>query len=63
VTEPTAFRRAFTDHGTVCVETGPGEVWYLPNGQDGAPRYDCQVVFERVRAAKAVNLDRWRRMR
>ena len=62
MTLPVAFRRAFTDHGTVCVETGPGAVYYLPNGQDGAPRYDTQSVFERVKAAKQVNLEHWRKM-
>jgi hypothetical protein len=58
----TPFRRAFFDHGHLCVETRPGECWYLPNPLPDGQRYDPALMLPRVVAEGAVNLARWRRM-
>lgn len=60
VTAP--FRRAFIDHGHVCVETEPGECWYLPNPTPEGRAYECREMLTAVIAAKRVNLQRWKRM-
>ena len=62
MSERTPFRRAFVDHETLCVETGPGETWYLPNPLADGQRYDPALMLPRVVAEGAVNLARWRRM-
>jgi hypothetical protein len=57
----TRFRRAGIVSGTVEVETGTGEVWYLPNPPEGGKPYNPETVLRAVIKAQRVNLDLWRR--
>jgi hypothetical protein len=52
--EGTAFRRLFREHDILCLEAGPGQLYWLPG------RYNVEEVFKRVKAAGRVDLSRWR---
>jgi hypothetical protein len=58
----TAFRRAFLDHYNVCVETAPGEFWFLPNPTEDGRHYDRDRVLAAVIASKKIDLEKWKRM-
>jgi hypothetical protein len=65
----TTFRRAFIDHGAVCVEVSPGKIWYLPNPATAAdlrrgPRsYDPVKILKAIVTAGQINLELWKRIR
>jgi len=56
-----AFRRAGIDHGTVFIETRPGEFWYLPHPPHQI--YDASLMLRRINKAGRVDLANWKRMK
>jgi hypothetical protein len=60
----TAFRRAFKADGCVCIETGDGTVYFLPNPVEETNRwYSVDSVFASVVARGTVDLRLWKKQR
>ena len=59
----TPFRRLWIEHGELCCEVRADQRYRLPNPTPEGRRYDPAAVYDRVRAVKTIDLNRWELMR